>query len=50
MWDHNVWVCGKLTQEDFDEFFKRVAKGKDHITPDDLRAALLTTGSGGFLP
>lgn len=41
---------GKLTQEDMAAFFKRVADGKDHITPDDLRAALLASGPGGFLP
>lgn len=41
---------GKLTQADMDAFFKRVADGKDHITPDDLRAALLASGPGGFLP
>jgi thiol-disulfide isomerase/thioredoxin len=35
---------GKLTREDLDEFFKRVSKGKDHITSDDLRAALLFAG------
>ena len=41
---------GKLTKEDMEKFFDRVANGKDHITQDDLKAALLSTGSGGFLP
>jgi hypothetical protein len=41
---------GKLTKEDMEEFFKRVASGKDHITPDDLRSALLASGPSGFLP
>jgi hypothetical protein len=41
---------GKLTKEDMEEFFKRASNGKDHLTPDDLRAALLSSGSGGFLP
>ncbi|HEY1187190.1 MAG TPA: deiodinase family protein [Gemmata sp.] len=41
---------GKLTRADVTAFFDRVADGKDHITPDDLRAALLASGPGGFLP
>jgi len=41
---------GKLTKEDMEKFFDRVAGGKDHVTLDDLKAALLTTGTGGFLP
>ena len=41
---------GKLTKEDMDAFFERAANGKDHVTPDDLRAALLASGPGGFLP
>ncbi|OWK37766.1 Type I iodothyronine deiodinase [Fimbriiglobus ruber] len=39
---------GKLTREDLDEFFKKAARGKDHITPDDLR--LLLYPRGGYLP
>lgn len=41
---------GKLTQADMDAFFKRAAAGKDHVTLDDLRAALLSSGPGGFIP
>jgi hypothetical protein len=41
---------GKLTKADMDAFFDRVAQGKDHVTPDDLRTALLATGSSGFIP
>ncbi len=41
---------GKLTKEELDAFLKRAASGKDHLTLDDLRAALLTTGPGGFFP
>jgi thiol-disulfide isomerase/thioredoxin len=41
---------GKLTKEDMEAFFQRVANGKDHVTPDDLRAALLASGPSGFLP
>ncbi|MBM3984033.1 MAG: redoxin domain-containing protein [Planctomycetes bacterium] len=41
---------GKLTQADMDAFFKRAAAGKDHVTLDDLRAALLASGPGGFIP
>src|SRR6202040_2509245 len=36
---------GKLTREELDEFFKKVSKGKDHVTSDDLREGLL---SGAF--
>jgi peroxiredoxin len=41
---------GKLTKEDMEAFFQRAANGKDHVTPDDLRAALLASGPSGFLP
>jgi alkyl hydroperoxide reductase subunit AhpC len=41
---------GKLTKADMEAFFDRVASGKDHLTPDDLRAALLATGPSGFTP
>ncbi|HEX4608616.1 MAG TPA: deiodinase family protein, partial [Urbifossiella sp.] len=40
----------KVTRDDFDAFLKRAGNGKDYLTPDDLRAALLSTGPGGFLP
>ena len=41
---------GKLTKEDMEKFFDRAANGKDHVTLDDLRAALLVSGPGGFFP
>lgn len=40
----------KLTRDELDAFFKRVSKGKDHISPDDLRAAMLPPPSKGFAP
>jgi hypothetical protein len=39
---------GKLTRDDLDAFFKKAGKGKDHLTADDLREALLT--GGAYLP
>jgi thiol-disulfide isomerase/thioredoxin len=39
---------GKATRADLDEFFKRVAAGKEYFTPDDLRSALIQ--GGGFAP
>lgn len=41
---------GRLTREQLDEFFKRVAKGKDFTTMDDFRELMLPRGTGGFLP
>lgn len=41
---------GRLTRGDLDAFFQRAGRGKDHITADDLRTALLSGVSGGFLP
>ncbi len=41
---------GQLTKEEFDAFFKFVATGKETITADDLRRALLPRGAGGFNP
>ncbi len=41
---------GKLTREDFEEFLKKAGKGKDHLTSDDLRDALLSTAPGGDDP
>lgn len=32
---------GRVSQEEWDAFFARMSKGKGHITPDDLRLALL---------
>jgi thiol-disulfide isomerase/thioredoxin len=39
---------GKLTREELDEFFKMAAKGKDHVTPEDLRDLMIPRG--GYLP
>jgi alkylhydroperoxidase family enzyme/alkyl hydroperoxide reductase subunit AhpC len=41
----------KLTRDELDALFKRAAKGKDHVTPEDLRAALIPPANpGGFTP
>jgi thiol-disulfide isomerase/thioredoxin len=40
---------GKVSRADLDEFYKRVAGGKEFFTPDDLRSALIQGGSG-FAP
>jgi hypothetical protein len=34
---------GRVTREEWEAFFERAAKGKDHLTPDDLRLALFGT-------
>jgi hypothetical protein len=34
---------GRITREEWDALFKKAAKGKDHLTPEDLREALLAT-------
>ena len=41
---------GKLTKEEFDAFFKSVSAGKDAVSTDDLRRALLPRGPSGFNP
>lgn len=42
---------GKLSREEVNEFFDRLAAGKDYVSPDDLRRALLPRGGGGgFAP
>lgn len=41
---------GQLTREELDEFFKRAADGKDHVTAEDLRKALIPRGPRGFSP
>jgi thiol-disulfide isomerase/thioredoxin len=38
---------GKLTKKDLEAFFDKAAGGKDHLTPDDLRDALLRGMGGG---
>lgn len=39
---------GRVTRDDMQSFFNRIAAGKESITTDDLRAALLG-GSSGFV-
>ena len=41
---------GRLTREELDELFKRVAGGKDHFTADDFRRAMIPRGPAGFAP
>lgn len=41
---------GQLSKEELDRFFERVAQGRDHITIDDFRQALMPPGGAGFLP
>jgi thiol-disulfide isomerase/thioredoxin len=41
---------GHLSKEDLEKFFEKAAKGKDHLTSDDLREAWLGGASGGFAP
>src|SRR5205807_3446311 len=31
---------GRISREEWEAFFKKAAKDKDHLTPDDLREAL----------
>jgi hypothetical protein len=31
---------GRISRDELDAFFKKMAKGKDHLTPEDLREAL----------
>jgi hypothetical protein len=32
---------GRISKEEWEAFFKKAAKGKNHLTPDDLREALM---------
>ena len=41
---------GRLTREELDEVFKRLAGGKDHFTADDFRRAMIPRGPAGFAP
>lgn len=41
---------GHLTREEVDAFFKRVGRGKDTATAEDLREALIPRGPSGFTP
>jgi thiol-disulfide isomerase/thioredoxin len=48
----NVQGDGRLTREEWHAFFQRAADGKDHLSPDDLRDAVLAGfgGGGAFAP
>ena len=37
---------GRISREDWDALFTRAAKGKDHLTPEDLREALAVSPPG----
>jgi hypothetical protein len=39
---------GRLTRDELEAFFKEVADGKDFISADDLRRAMIPRGPGGF--
>jgi thiol-disulfide isomerase/thioredoxin len=41
---------GKLTREEWIAFFDKAGSGKDHLVSEELRDALLSGISGGFLP
>jgi hypothetical protein len=38
---------GRITREEWDEYFERVAGAKEFLTPDDLRSALFPPSRGG---
>jgi hypothetical protein len=41
---------GRLTRDELDAFFKQAADGKDYLSADDLRRAMIARGPGGFTP
>lgn len=41
---------GRLDKEELDQFFERVSAGRDFVTIDDFRQALMPPGGAGFLP
>lgn len=41
---------GRISKQEWDEFFERAAKGKNHLTPDDLREALMQQRRSGPPP
>jgi thiol-disulfide isomerase/thioredoxin len=41
---------GRLTRDELVQFFEKIAQGKDYITFDDFRDALLAGRSAGFQP
>ncbi len=46
----NTGGNGKLTKEELAKFFDQAAKGKEFLSPEDFRDALMGGMSGGFLP
>ena len=47
----NAGSNGRLTKDEMLKFFEKVAQGKEFLTPDDFREALIGGApSGGFLP
>jgi hypothetical protein len=46
----NAQANGRLTKEELLQFFEKAAQGKDHLTPDDFRDALLAGLFGGYRP
>jgi thiol-disulfide isomerase/thioredoxin len=46
----NTGSNGKLTKEELAKFFEQAAKGKEYLSPEDFRDALMGGMSGGFLP
>jgi len=46
----NTGGNGRLTRDEMLKFFEQVAKGKDHLSPEDFRDAVLGGMSGTFMP
>jgi hypothetical protein len=46
----NAQGNGQLTKDELLHFFEKAGQGKDHLTADDFRDALLAGMSGGSLP
>jgi Iodothyronine deiodinase len=47
----NAGGDGRLTREDLMQFFDQATRGKEYLSADDFRAAMLAgVGAGGFLP
>jgi hypothetical protein len=46
----NTGGNGKLTKEELEKFFDQAAKGKEFLSPEEFRDALMGGMSGGFLP
>jgi Iodothyronine deiodinase len=46
----NAGGNGRLSKDDLLKFFEQAAKGKEFLSPDDFREAMIGGSSGGFLP